>query len=131
MHAKRYTPDHEWVDLAPGATVGTVGISSFAAHALGDVVYVETPSLWEDVSAGDAIGTVESVKSVSDIKAPVTGKIVNVNILLEEKPVLMGTKPEDSGDEGGWIAKIEVGEKGKGEWEALMGEREYEAFIKE
>ncbi len=90
---------------------------------------MELPSLSEEVNAGDAMGTVESVKSASDIKAPVAGKIVAVNALLEEKPAIMGEIPEEGGDEGGWIAKIEVGEVGLAELEKLMGEEEYKTFI--
>jgi len=128
---KKYTRDHEWIDLSPGAKIGTVGISTYAAHALGDIVYVELSTLSESVSAGDVIGAVESVKSASDIKAPVTGIVVAVNELLENKPSVMGMKPEDGGEEGGWIAKIEVSEEAVAELEGLMGEEEYRAFVDE
>lgn len=92
-------------------------------------MYVELPTLSEEVTAGDVIGAVESVKSASDIKTPVAGTIVAVNSLLEEKPAVMNAKPEESGDDGGWIAKIEVDAVGQAEWEGLMSEGEYGAFV--
>lgn len=128
---KKYTQDHEWVDLPPSSKLATVGISTYAAHALGDVVFVELPTLDEPFSAGDTIAAVESVKSASDIKAPVAGTLVEVNELLEKSPAVMGTKPEDTGAEGGWLAKIELSEDGLKELEGLMGEKEYQEFITE
>lgn len=92
-------------------------------------MFVELPTLAEQFSAGDTIAAVESVKSASDIKAPVAGTLVQVNELLEKSPSVMGTKPEDSGAEGGWLARIELSEDGLREMEGLMGEQEYEAFI--
>lgn len=129
--AKKYTQDHEWVDLPPSSNVATIGISTYAAHALGDVVFVELPTLNESFSLGDTIAAVESVKSASDIKAPVACTVIEVNDLLEKSPSVMGTKPEDTGAEGGWLAKIELSEDGLKELEGLMGEKEYEAFIAE
>jgi len=131
VHERRYTKDHEWIDLPPNSPTGTIGISTYAAHALGDVVYVELPTVSEAVSAGDTIGAVESVKSASDIKAPVAGTIVEVNALLESKAGVMGTRPEDGSEEGGWVARIEVGEEGRAEVEGLMSEESYKAFIEE
>ncbi|RDW58368.1 hypothetical protein BP5796_12298 [Coleophoma crateriformis] len=126
---KRYTADHEWIDLPRGTTVGTIGITTHAAHELGDVVYVELPSLSTEVSAGDILGAIESVKSASDIKTPVTGIITAVNSLLEEKPSIINAKPEEGGADGGWVAKIEVGQTGVAEWEGLMTEEEYKASL--
>jgi glycine cleavage system H protein len=126
---KKYTQDHEWIDVPPSSNIGTVGISAYAAQALGDVVFVELPTLAESFSAGDTIAAVESVKSASDIKTPVAGTLVQVNELLEEIPSVMGTKPEDSGAVGGWLARIELSEEGLGDMEGLMSEEEYKAFI--
>ncbi|MCJ1302436.1 hypothetical protein MMC08_005239 [Hypocenomyce scalaris] len=128
---KKYTQDHEWVNLPSSSKVATLGISAYAAHALGDVVYVELPTLAESFSAGDTIAAVESVKSASDIKTPVSGTLVEVNGLLERSPAVMGTKPEDNGAEGGWLTRIELSEDGLRDMEGLMGEEEYEAFISE
>ena len=111
--AKRYTEDHEWIELAPDNKTGTIGISTYAAKALGDVVYVELPTKDLTVSKGDTIGAVESVKSASDIMTPVSGKVIEANGALEEKPGGINKAPE--GD--GWIARIEVGEGIEGEGE--------------
>ena len=83
---------------------GTIGITTYAAKALGDVVYVELPQLDLDVKKGDSIGAVESVKSASDIMSPVSGTVVEANSILEEKPGAINKGPE--GD--GWFAKIKL-----------------------
>ncbi|KAI9837317.1 MAG: hypothetical protein M1819_000391 [Sarea resinae] len=125
--AKKYTQDHEWIDLSPETSIGTIGITSYASHSLGDIVYVELPTLPLEVSAGDSIGAVESVKSASDIMSPVSGEVVEANSVLEEKPGTINKAPEGEG----WIAKVKVGDKGLAELEALMGEEEYKAFVEE
>lgn len=104
---------------------GTIGISEFAANALGDVVYIELPALDTEIHAGDTIGAVESVKSASDILTPLSGKVVAKNDFLEEKPGFINKEPEGKG----WIARIEVvpGE----EVEGLMGREEYRKFTEE
>lgn len=119
-HCKRLT-------IVPLNVPGTIGITQFAASALGDVVYVELPTIDLSVSAGDSIGAVESVKSASDIMTPVTGKIVATNETLESKPSLINQGPEGEG----WIARIEVGEEGKVEIGGLMGADEYKEFTEE
>lgn len=106
---------------------GTIGITTYAASALGDVVYVELPTLDLQVSAGDSIGAVESVKSASDIMTPVGGKIVATNEVLEQKPATINKGPEGEG----WIARIELEGKGEGEMEGLMGLEEYRKFVEE
>ena len=104
---------------------GTLGITNYAAKALGDVVYVELPEMDLEVKKGDSIAAVESVKSASDIMTPLSGKIVETNKVLEEKPAVINTGPE--GD--GWIAKIEVANES--EMDSLMTAEEYENFEKE
>ncbi|KAF7907732.1 uncharacterized protein EAF01_005318 [Botrytis porri] len=128
---KRYTKDHEWILLSSDNKTGTIGISDYAAHALGDVVYVELPTVPLEVGAGDAIGAVESVKSASDINSPITCKIVQANQMLEEAPSTINKGPEDETSAGGWVAKVEVGEKGVKDLEGLMDESAYKAFIEE
>jgi glycine cleavage system H protein len=123
--AKKYTQDHEWIELSPDNKTGTIGISTYAANALGDVVFVELPTTSLEVSAGDTIGSVESVKSASDIMTPVAGVIVEANSVLEDKPATINKSPE--GD--GWIAKIEVADVN--EVEGLMDEEAYKAFTEE
>lgn len=114
--------------MAEDGKTAVVGISDYAAHALGDVVYVELPTLPLEAEAGDAIGAVESVKSASDINSPVTCKITEVNTLLEEKPGTINRAPEDGGAGGGWVAKVEIGEQGIKDLDALMDAEAYKEF---
>ena len=104
---------------------GTIGITNYASKALGDVVYVELPELDLEVAKGDSIGAVESVKSASDIMTPVSGKIVEANSVLEEKPATINKGPEGEG----WIAKIEVSDAK--ELESLMSAENYDKYEKE
>ncbi|MCG5220555.1 glycine cleavage system protein GcvH [Streptosporangium sp. KLBMP 9127] len=100
----KYTKEHEWIaGLAEGATV-TVGITAYAAEALGDVVFVQVPEVGSTVSAGDSIGEVESTKSVSDIFAPVSGEVIEVNDAVVDDPSLVNSDP--FGD--GWMFRIRV-----------------------
>ncbi|KAG9645778.1 glycine cleavage system H protein, partial [Aureobasidium melanogenum] len=123
--AKKYTQDHEWIELSPDNKTGTIGISTYAANALGDVVFVELPTTDLEVSSGDTIGSVESVKSASDIMTPVSGVIVEANGVLEEKPSTINKSPEGEG----WIAKIEV--RDVKEVEGLMDAEAYKKFTEE
>lgn len=125
---RKYTKDHEWIDLSADNKTGVIGISEYAAEALGDVVYVELPAEGTEVNAGDSIGAVESVKSAADINAPISCKILHVNTDLEEKPGTINKVPEDDSAGGGWIAKVEVTEQGVADLEGLMGVDEYRAF---
>jgi len=122
---KKYTEDHEWIELGEDGKTGTIGISVYAAKALGDVVYVELPQLDLEVSQGESIGAVESVKSASDIMTPVSGKIVEINSVLEDKPATINKSPE--GD--GWLAKIEV--SNASETEQLMDADGYKKFTED
>ncbi|KAK4553893.1 glycine cleavage system H-protein subunit [Recurvomyces mirabilis] len=124
MLQKKYTEDHEWIETSNPENAA-IGISTYAAKALGDVVYVELPTVGTTVSKGDAIGAVESVKSASDIMTPVGGEILEVNNLLEEKPGTINQSPE----EGGWLARIKVSDVA--ELEGLMGEEGYKSFTEE
>lgn len=112
--------------LSPHST-GTIGISTYAAKNLGDVVFVELPDTDMDVKAGDAIGAVESVKSASDIMTPVSGKVIQANDVLQEKPAVINKSPERDG----WIARIEVGDAGKREHGDLMDAKAYGEFTEE
>lgn len=97
----KYTKDHEWLLQEGGTSV--VGITDHAQKTLGDVVYVELPNVGQSVEAGGSFGTVESVKAVSELFAPVSGKVVEVNSELEASPELLNEEPY--GD--GWIIKIQ------------------------
>ncbi|WP_061961351.1 glycine cleavage system protein GcvH [Demequina flava] len=103
-----YSAEHEWVrgDASQGAVV-TVGITDYAADALGDVVYVEAPSVGDDVKAGDVCGELESTKAVSELYSPVTGAVVEVNEQLENAPDLVNS---DTYGEG-WIFKVELSDQ--------------------
>ncbi|OAR02041.1 hypothetical protein LLEC1_08097 [Akanthomyces lecanii] len=130
--AKMYTKDHEWIDLSADRKSGVIGISEYAAEQLGDVVYVELPESGDDfVDQGDAIGAVESVKSASDINAPVRCKVAAANSLLEEKPATINQVPEDDSNGGGWIVKVEIDDEGAKQVDALMDADAYKAFISE
>ncbi|CAG8956137.1 hypothetical protein HYFRA_00012053 [Hymenoscyphus fraxineus] len=131
VFAKKYTKDHEWVELSEDKKTATIGISDYAAHALGDVVYVELPTAPLEVGAGDSIGAVESVKSASDINSPISCTITSVNSLLEETPGTINKGPEDDSSAGGWVAKVEVGEVGIKDLDDLMDAAAYKKFTEE
>jgi glycine cleavage system H protein len=100
-----YTAEHEWVRAGEGTTV-RVGVTDYAQQALGDVVYVSLPELGAQVSAGTAIGEIESTKSVSDLYAPLSGTVVARNDELDSSPELINSDPYGAG----WIVEIDVGE---------------------
>lgn len=104
----RYTAEHEWVEERGGNTVVRIGITDFAQSALGDVVYVQLPEAGTEVRAGDVVGEVESTKSVSDVYAPLTGKILARNDELSESPELVNSDPYAAG----WMFDIEVEDAG-------------------
>ncbi|KAM0328782.1 hypothetical protein ACHAQA_005196 [Verticillium albo-atrum] len=126
---RKYTKDHEWIDLSADNKTGVIGISEYAAEALGDVVFVELPEEGATVAQGDAIGAVESVKSAADINAPISCKVVQVNIDLEEKPGTINKVPEDDSHGGGWLARVEVDEQGVKDLESLMDAEAYKEFV--
>lgn len=103
----RYTAEHEWVEERDGNVV-RIGITEFAQNALGDVVYVQLPEAGTEVRAGDVVGEVESTKSVSDVYAPLTGKILSCNDELSESPELVNSDPYAAG----WMFDIEVEDAG-------------------
>lgn len=111
--------------LADHLSIATIGISQYAAKALGDVVYVELPTVDTEVAQGDSIGAVESVKSASDIMTPVSGSIEEVNKSLEETPGTISKSPEADG----WLARIKVSKPD--ELESLMDGDGYRKFTEE
>ena len=118
----RYTKDHEYIRLE--GDTGIVGITDYAQSQLGDVVYVELPTVGKAVTKGAEAAVVESVKAASEIYAPVSGEVVEVNSDLEGAP---GTVNEDPAGRG-WFLKIRV--KDQGELEGLMTEEQYQEFLK-
>ena len=116
----RYSKEHEWLSGAEDG-VSTVGITDFAANALGDVVYAQLPETGSTVTAGETCGELESTKSVSDLYAPVSGEITEVNQDVIDDPSLVNTAPF----EGGWLFKVRV----TGEPDDLLSADEYTAYI--
>jgi glycine cleavage system H protein len=119
----RYTQEHEWARV--DGNVATIGITQFAVDQLGDITMVDLPKEGEAVRKGSVFGTVESVKAVSDLFAPVSGKVVKVNDPLSDTPESVN---EDCYDEG-WMIQVEVGDPK--ELEALMTAEQYEEYLKE
>ena len=98
----KYTEEHEWIRLE--GNIATVGITDFAQSELGDIVYIEVDTLDSEINSNDVFGTVEAVKTVSDLFMPVTGKVIDVNSSLEDAPEVVNDDPYSQG----WIIKIEV-----------------------
>ena len=114
----KYSEDHEWVKTE-GNTV-TIGITEFAQSELGDIVFVELPEEGDDITKGESFGSVESVKTVSELYAPLSGKVVKVNEELEDSPELVNESPYDSA----WMVKVELSDES--ELEELMDASAYE-----
>ncbi|MBI4251968.1 MAG: glycine cleavage system protein GcvH [Candidatus Tectomicrobia bacterium] len=119
----KYSREHEWVKVE--GNIAQVGITDYAQSELGDVVYVELPEVGADVEANNTFGVVESVKAVSDLFAPVTGSITEVNPQLEEEPELVNSDPY----EDGWMVKIEMNDPS--ELNDLLDADEYKTFVEE
>ncbi|SCG81635.1 Glycine cleavage system H protein [Proteiniborus sp. DW1] len=114
-----YSNDHEWIKVE--GNEATIGITDFAQHKLGEIVYVELPQVDDELSKGDVFSVVESVKAASDSYLPVSGKIIEVNEDLEGEPGLLNEDPYAN-----WIAKIEL--SNESELEELMDAEAYEDF---
>jgi glycine cleavage system H protein len=119
----RYTKDHEWIDANGDAA--TVGITDYAQHELGDVVFVELPAVGTTLTAGKTFGSVESVKAVSEIYAPANGQVLEANSTLQNKPESINSDPHGSG----WLVKIKLSDPA--ELHQLMDAAAYEAFVEE
>jgi glycine cleavage system H protein len=118
----RYAKTHEYVHVE--GDVATIGITDYAQKELGDVVFVELPAVGAQVEAADELGSIESVKAVSDLFVPVTGEVVEVNEALKEKPELVNTDPY--GD--GWMVRIKMSDPSEFD-ELLMSAEEYEEYV--
>jgi len=119
----KYTREHEWVAI--DGAVATIGITDHAQHQLGDVVFVELPAVGDRVEKAEAFGVVESTKAVSDVYAPLSGEVTEINDDLPDNPELINEDPY--GD--GWMIKVAVGELG--DLEELMSAEEYRKFVEE
>jgi glycine cleavage system H protein len=119
----KYTDEHEWVLVEDD--IVTVGISDFAQDSLGDVVFVELPEVGAILEAGKPLGVVESVKAVSDVYAPVSGEVIEVNEELPETPETINTSPY----EDGWMVKIKISDPSQ--LDDLLDAEAYQAFLEE
>ncbi len=117
----RYTKEHEWVRVEAG--VGTVGITDHAQNELGDIVYVDLPKPGAQLEQGKTMGSVESVKAVSDIFAPVSGEVTEVNPMLTDAPEKLNTDPHGEA----WLVKIKL--SAPEEASALLTAADYQAYI--
>jgi len=118
-----YSKDHEWVLSLEGNRV-RIGISDYAQNSLGDIVFVENPEEGDDVTVSETMGSIESVKAVSDLISPVSGTVVLVNEELEDSPESINEKPYEA-----WLVEVEL--SNPDELNSLLKEDEYKAFINE
>ena len=117
----RFTKDHEWVEV--DGDVATVGISSYAAEQLGDVVFVETPAIGRQAKQGEGFAVVESVKAASDVYAPVSGEVIEANPTLTDSPETVNQDAEGAG----WFAKVRL--SNPAEIDGLMDRAAYEQYL--
>jgi glycine cleavage system H protein len=116
-----YTKDHEWVEVK--GDIATVGITDYAQNHLGDVVYIELPAIGKALDAHSTIGTIESVKAVSEIFSPVSGEVIEANGDLNNSPEVVNQDPHGKG----WIIRLKM--KNKGDLQALMNAADYEKYL--
>ncbi len=116
----KYSESHEWVKIE--GDIVTIGVSDYAQSELGDIVFVELPEVGDEVAKGESCGTIEAVKTVSDLNSPISGEIVEVNETLEDEPTLVNTDCY----EAGWLIKVKI--EDATELDALMDAETYEKF---
>ncbi|MCY4032333.1 MAG: glycine cleavage system protein GcvH [Hyphomicrobiales bacterium] len=121
MSERKYTKQHEWISVE--GDVGTIGISEHAQDQLGDVVFVELPAVGKKLEANAEMAVVESNKAASDVYAPVSGEVVEVNPQLEDRPELINESAEDKG----WLVKLRLSDTST---DSLMSAADYQNFIK-
>lgn len=117
----KYTKEHEWVSV--DNNIATIGITDHAQGQLGDIVFVELPDVESLIKQDDTFGVVEAVKTVADLFAPVSGRVTEINVSLEESPDLINSNPYESG----WIIKVAIDDLE--EYNNLMSSEDYEDFI--
>lgn len=117
----RYSKDHEWVEV--DGDIATIGITDYAQHSLGDVVYIDMPRVGDKLGSHEAFGSVESVKAVSEIFVPVAGEITAVNDGLNDTPEAVNNDPYSAG----WMVKLKM--DNPGEADAMLSSTEYEEFL--
>ena len=117
-----YTKEHEWIKI--DGPVGIIGITEYAVQQLGDITFVELPSIGKELSQFDMLSSIESVKAASDIYAPLSGKVIEINEVLDTQPEIINESPEEKG----WIARIEIADPaGKGK---LLNSQEYQEYVR-
>jgi glycine cleavage system H protein len=119
----KYTKEHEWIKAE--GNIGTVGLTDYAQRELGDIIYVDVTSVGNDVTMGDTFGTVEAVKTVSDMYAPVSGKITEFNSAVNDNPASVNQDPYGEG----WLIKMEISDAS--ELDSLLSADEYRKLIGE
>ena len=119
----KYTKDHEWIKV--DGHVVTIGITDFAQKELGDIVYVEIESDGEELEQGDVFGTVEAVKTVSDLFMPISGKVIEINENLESEPEIVNSDPYEKG----WMIKVEIADTSA--LDAMLSADDYKSLISE
>jgi len=119
----RFSKEHEWLALEDGGKEALVGITDYAAGELGDIVFVELPSVGQEVRFMEPMGTIEAVKTVADLYSPATGKVVEVNERLQDDPELVNRSPYEEG----WMVKLELSDPS--ELEKLMSYEEYNKMV--
>jgi len=119
----RYTKDHEWIKIE--GQRGTIGITDYAQHELGDVVFVELPKVGARIKAGESFGSVESVKAVSDIFSPVSGEVTEINSALADAPEKINSDPHGSA----WLVRIKLDDPS--EANSLMDAQAYQSYVDE
>ena len=117
----KYTKDHEWIEISGGR--GTIGITDYAQQQLGDVVYMELPEIGAKLKQGQSFGTIESVKAVSELYAPVSGEVVEVNTALKDKPEVVNADPHAS-----WLIAVKLSDPG--EAGALLDATQYADLVR-
>jgi glycine cleavage system H protein len=118
----KYTKDHEWIRIS--GDTADIGITDFAQQQLGDVVYVDLPEVGRSIAAGQTFGSIESVKAVSELFAPMSGEVVEVNQALKDRPESVNSDPH-----GTWMVRVRLADPG-GAGETLLDSRQYEDLIK-
>ena len=121
MSEKKYSKDHEWVYQE--GKIATVGITNYAQESLGDIVFIDLPSVGKSINSGDQVGVIESVKAASDLFSPIGGEIIEVNKELKNSPQLVNSDPENSG----WYMKIKI--RNENDLNILMNYEEYQKII--
>jgi len=119
----RYSKDHEWISVQDN--IGTIGITEFAQHELGDVVYVDLPEVGDSFESSEPFGSIESVKAVSEVFCPISGEVVEVNSKLDPNPELINKSPH----ENAWMIKIRI--TNPDELKELLSAQEYEEYLQE